>query len=135
MLERILDHLHNWFPKEIRPGSYTAENGGITLPFLKDGQYFRIVGSVFNDGLHRYPAYDLTDETFEGTVWALAIPRALIDLSCEIAEWEEKNGAAAPFVSESFQGYSYTKAANQSTGLPATWQDTFRGRLNQWRKV
>ena len=135
MLEKILDHLHNWFQREIRQGTYTVENGSIALPFLLDGQYFRITGSVFNDGLHQYPAHDLTDETFEGAVWALAVPKALVDLSNEIEAWEEKNGAAGTYVSESFQGYSYTRATNQSTGQAATWQDTFRGHLNHWRKL
>ena len=134
MLEHILNHLHNWFPRGIQEGTYTVENGSITLPFLLDGQYFRITGSIFNDGLHQYPAHDLTDETFEGTVWALAVPKALVELSEEIEEWEKKNASGA-YVSESFNGYSYTKAVNQATGQAATWQDAFRSRLNHWRKL
>ena len=135
MLENILNHLHNWFPREIHPGTYAVENGSITLPFLIDGQYFRIVGSIFNDGLHKYPTHSLTDETFEGTVWALAVPKELVALSEEIKDWNTKNGEAGPYVSESFGGYSYTRATSQSTGQAATWQDTFRTQLNHWRKV
>ena len=61
MLEQVLRHLNNWFLVEIHEGTFTVENGSITLPFLLTNQYFRICGSVFNDGLHQYPAVDLTD--------------------------------------------------------------------------
>lgn len=59
MLEQVLTHIHNWFrvrdgANGIHPGKYIIQDGGIALPFLQDGQYFRICGSVFNDGLHRY---------------------------------------------------------------------------------
>ena len=139
MLEQVLRHLNNWFLVDIHEGTFTVENGGITLPFLLTHQYFRIVGSVFNDGLHQYPAVDLTDETFTGSVWALAVPKAVIDLSVEIEAWQEKNGEAvlSPYTSESFGGYSYTKASGWKADITAVtgWQDAFRSRLNDWRKL
>lgn len=139
MLEQVLRRLNNWFLVEIREGTFTVENGSITLPFLLTNQYFRIVGSVFNDGLHQYPAVDLTDETFTGSVWALAVPKAVVTLSEDIAAWEEKNGEAvlSPYTSESFGGYSYTKASGGKADTSAVtgWQDAFRGRLNDWRKL
>lgn len=138
MLEQVLRHLNNWFLVEIHEGTFTVENGSITLPFLLTNQYFRIVGSVFNDGLHQYPAADLTDETFTGTVWALAVPKAVVSLAKDIAAWEEKNGeaVASPYQSESFGGYSYAKrSAGSDSGVVNGWQDAFRGRLNDWRKL
>lgn len=137
MLEEILAHLKNWFlvPNGIHTDTYQIQDGSITLPFLVSGQYFRIVGSVFNDGLYRYPADDLTDEVFDGAIWALAIPKAVLSLAEEITAWQEKNGDASPYTSESFGGYSYSKATNTQTGQAATWQDVFRGRLNTWRKL
>lgn len=140
MLEQVLMHLKNWFlvPGGIHEGTYTIEDGGITLPFLANGQYFRICGSVFNDGLYQYgPDLKLTDETFDGTLWALAIPQAVIDLSTEIEAWEAKNGEAASgiYQSESFGGYSYTKSTDSQTGGAVTWQSAFRSRLNHWRKI
>ena len=131
MLEEVLVHLKNWFPAQIHTGEFRIENGGLALPFLMPGQYFRIVGSVFNDGLHTQ-GDKLAVETFNGAVWALAIPPALIELVKEIEEWEKKY--TGPYISESFGGYSYTKATN-SSGQPATWQDAFRTRLNRWRKI
>ena len=139
MLEQVLMHLKNWFlvPGGIHEGTYTIEDGGITLPFLANGQYFRICGSVFNDGLHQYPASDLKAETFEGAVWAMAVPKTVIDLSAEIEEWEKKNGDASvsPYQSESFGGYSYSKATDSASGGAVTWQTAFRSRLNAWRKL
>ena len=139
MLEQVLMHLRNWFlvPGGIHEGTYTIEDGGIALPFLANGQYFRICGSVFNDGLHQYPSSDLKEETFDGYVWALAVPQAVIDLATEIESWQTKNGDASvsPYQSESFGGYSYSKATDSASGGAVTWQSAFRSRLNAWRKL
>lgn len=136
MLEQVLQHLNNWFlvPDGIHTGEFTVQDGGITLPFMQTGQYFRVVGSIFNDGLHQYPAEDLTNETFDGAVWALSVPRSVITLANEIAAWETKNGATGPFTSESFGGYSYSKATN-SKGVAVGWREVFAGRLNAWRRI
>lgn len=154
MLEQLLSYLHNWF--RVRddvdgkyPDEYTVEGGNIELPFLQNGQYFRIRGSVFNDGLYIYgedildgdgKETELTDETFEGCIWALAIPKAVLSLENEIAEWEKKYGdaVASPYSSESFGGYSYTKPtmADVSSGsASAGWQGAFKSQLNRWRKI
>ena len=139
MLEQVLMNIRNWFTVDggIHSGTFTIEDGGITLPFLADGQYFRICGSVFNDGLHQYNVLDLTDETFTGTIWALAIPKAVIELADEIGKWQEKNGEAAssPFSSESFGGYSYSKSTDAETGGAVTWQSAFKQQLSAWRKI
>ena len=139
MLEQVLMNIRRWFPVEggIHSGTFTIKDGGITLPFLADGQYFRICGSVFNDGLHQYNVLDLVDETFNGTIWALAIPKAVIELADEIGKWQEKNGEAAsrPFSSESFGGYSYSKSTDAETGGAMTWQSAFKQQLSAWRKI
>ena len=139
MLEQVLMNIRRWFPVEggIHSGTFTIKDGGITLPFLANGQYFRICGSVFNDGLHQYNVLDLTDETFTGTIWALAIPKAVIDLSKEIEKWQEKNGesSTSPYQSESFGGYSYSKATDAETGGAVTWQSAFKQQLSAWRKI
>lgn len=138
MLENVLKEIHNWFQREIIPGTYTIQDGRITLPFLLPGQYFRIVGSVFNDGLHRYsPEMEaMEDETFEGAVWALAVPKAVVELAGEIAAWQEKykDTVDSPYTSESFGGYSYSKAGG-ADGSSGGWQSAFRARLNPYRKL
>lgn len=139
MLEQVLIHLHNWFQVDIRRGTYAIEEGRLALPFLRNGQYFRIVGSVFNDGLHRYgPDMEcLEDEEFDGSVWVLAIPKTVGELAREIAVWQEKYGAkaASPYTSESFAGYSYTKSGGADAGGSGGWQATFRARLDPYRKL
>ena len=139
MLEQVLMNIRRWFPVEggIHSCTFTIKDGGIALPFLADGQYFRICGSVFNDGLHQYNVLDLVDETFNGTIWALAIPKAVIELADEIQKWQEKNGevASSPFSSESFGGYSYSKATDAETGGAVTWQSAFKRQLSAWRKI
>lgn len=137
MLERILRHLRNWFVVSVHSGSFTVENGSITLPFLQDGQYFRVCGSVFNDGVYKRGEEVLRDESFVGEVWALAIPDGILLLEQDIAEWEQKNASVStgPYESESFGGYTYTKAKDSQTGGSVTWETAFRTRLNAWRKL
>lgn len=138
MLESVLRYLNNWFlvPDGIHDGAYTIEGGGIALPFLAAGQCFRIVGSVFNDGVYQYPAHGLTQESFDGSVWALAVPKYVTELAEEIEAWQEKNAGIAlnPYTSESFGGYSYSRATGKNGGA-LTWQDAFAAQLTPYRKL
>ena len=133
MLDQVLQYLKNWFVVSIHSGEFAIEGNHLALPYLQEGQYFRVVGSIFNDGVYKYPA-ELTDETFNGSVWALAIPKSLLDLVAEIEDWSKKNASAqnTPYQSESFGGYSYT-LKNGADG--ATWKTVFASRLNTWRKL
>lgn len=140
MLEQILDHIHNYFVKEVYKGKYEIVSNTINLPFLIPGQYFKIVGSILNDGLYQYPTADLQDESFEGEIWALAIPSAVIKLSEEVESWLDKYGdmTFSPYQSESFGGYSYSKKSSGSAdgaNDSSTWQGVFKSRLNHWRKI
>ena len=137
-LTEICAELRNWFvvPNGVHIQTYTISGGSIApLDFLQEGQCCRIIVSVFNDGVHQYPASDLTDEVFHGAVWAMAVPPAVIDLAAEIEEYNKSDaGKASPFTSESFGGYAYTKATDAS-GAPIGWQKAFASRLNQWRRL
>lgn len=144
MLTELCQELKNWFDVARYSGTFTIENGNLSADFLREGQYFRIMGSIFNDGVHQYPATDLNDEAFSGAVWALAIPKPVIALSEEIDAWRAKyeatDGAAlSPFQSESFGGYSYSKSSGYSSngdgGAGVSWQNAYRSRLNMWRKL
>ena len=140
MIERVCEHIHNYFSAEgdRRAGTYTIENGVLTLPHVVEGQYFRIVGSAFNDGVYIQPADDLIDETFTGEVWAMKPPRDFIRTVEEIEAWEAKYGeaVASPFQSENVIGvYSYAKAATGGASALTGWQAAFKSRLNQWRKL
>lgn len=135
MLEAILTHLHNWFPAKNgkHAGAFVIASGVLSTDIgLLPGQYYRIRGSTFNDGLHCVGESALTDEAFDGEVWALAIPRAVQVLAGEIAAWLEKNPETDK-LSESFGGYSYSRGQNTSGGAGG-WQAAFAGRLNAWRR-
>lgn len=142
ILTEICEYLNNYFWEKKISGNFTISDGAIDAVGLKDGQYFRIIGSTFNDGVHIYPATDLTDEEFEGSIWAMAVPATVIAIASDINEWQTKYGgvdsdAMSPFTSESFAGYSYSKSGsgNANSGSNITWQDVFGGRLNKYRKL
>lgn len=137
MLEHVLRYIKNWFvlPDGKHYGTFSVNGGNLYLPFLKGGQYFRVIGSVFNDGLHKYGDGEvLVDETFTGCVWALAVPATIVALAEEIDDWNQKNAQAVsgPYQSESFGGYSYTLKAD--TSAVTSWVGVFSDRLNLWRK-
>ena len=137
MLTEICADLRNYFcrSEDIHSGKFEISGGSIApLDFLKDGQYFRIVGSTFNDGVHRNPAFDLTDEIFEGSIWAMSVPEAVVKLSEEIKQYQSVcSASASAYISESFGGYSYTKATKN--GAPLTWREAFASRLNLYRRM
>jgi hypothetical protein len=141
MLTELCAEVRNYFlgadpMRNIHQGTYTISGGAIApLDFLTEGQYFRIVGSTFNDGVHQYPASDLTDESFAGAVWAMAVPPAVIGLAVEIEKYKaETEKKLSGYSSESFGGYSYTKFTD-SHGAPLSWEKAFAGRLNKYRRM
>ena len=142
MLTELCAELKNYFLRDknadIHYGEYTISDGSIDLPFLLNGQYFRIVGSVLNDGVYQYPVNGLADETFTGAVWAMAVPPTVIALAAEIEAWNTNNADALanPYTSESFGGYSYTKASgNSASGGAYSWKDQFASRLAKYRRL
>ena len=143
MLTELCQELHNWFEREKRSGSFRIANGMLEADFLLPGQYFRVMGSLFNDGVHQYGNDFLNDEDFTGSVWSLAIPVAVIKLSEDIDAWRAKyeapdSSAMSPYMSESFGGYSYSKGSAISgtgTGGATSWRTSSASRMNAWRKI
>ena len=138
MLDEIMNYLNNYFLIDgaLKVGTFEIKNGQADLPFLQKGQYYLIAGSVFNDGIHQYGYGDLHDERFHGDIAPMAVPDTFIALAAEITEWQAKAGQEAlkPYQSESFAGYSYSKATGRNGGA-YTWKDAFASRLNAWRKI
>jgi hypothetical protein len=126
-------------------GTFTVNDQSISpFDFLKEGQYFRIVGSDLNEGVYCNTTEgmgELQDETFTGEIWEMAVPRAFLAMCEDIAAWRTANEAVdssnmSPFTSESFGGYSYTKSgSNTASGSNATWQGQFSARLNAWKRI
>jgi hypothetical protein len=153
VISEICAELRNYFLRDyinpehyIHYGSFVIANGEMqALPFLQKGQFYRIVGSTFNDGVHKYGAiprsvedYEaLTDEEFEGAIWEMFVPKEVVDLSAEIEDWISKNADTinSPYQSESFGGYSYTKAVAGTGRVSTDWQSHFAAKLNRWRRL
>ena len=164
-IEQICAETHNYFDTDRIIDTYEIENGIISLPFLVEGQFFRIVGSKFNDGVYVYTStgivrsaswndvlkdnpnwaaltgvewgklehQELIDETFRGGIWPMRMPRAVVELAKEIADYNASDAAkASPFTSESISGhYSYSKA----NVTDSAWQKVFAAKLNRYRKA
>lgn len=129
MLFEIMTHVRNFFPAgKYKEGNFLIENGTISLPFVKDGEYIKIEGSSLNNGVYEYPVSGLRDEEFTGAIVALAPPADFLKLVEEIEEYTKKYNAT-PYQSESFGGYSYTKSEKDG------WESAFKTRLNAWRKI
>lgn len=146
MLTQICAELKNYFSSngDRIIGDFEIISGNIVPSIsIQDGQYYRIVGSIFNDGVHQYGEQSdvLKDEPkFHGAVWLMRVPQEVIDLAKDIEDWQNKNAdiIASPYMSESFGGYSYSKAVgNSSTGGTSnySWKDAFASRLNPYRKI
>lgn len=149
ILEDVLWHIHNFFvyDTDIVDGCAISEGAlpaSVTSSML-EGQWYRIRGSILNDGIHQHPASDLTDETFDGEIDTLVIPKPLLRVVEEIQDYIARNADAiqtaqsSPYQSESFGGYSYTirgdLAGNTASGGLTGWQAAYAGRLNPWRKM
>lgn len=155
MLTELCGYLKNWFEKEKCYGDFVITNGqisfadGTELP-LQDGQHFRIIDSVFNDGVYAY-SHDvgestddspslLHDEEFSGSVWCLAIPKDVLTIAEEISAWKGKyegidSASMSPYQSESFGGYSYSKTSGSEGGNGWQGVSSFTNRLARYRKV
>lgn len=141
MIELACAECKNYFIQDgdIHTSNYIIQNGSISpVSFLKDGQYYRILGSVLNDGVYKHGTDDtnLADEEFFGAVWAMRVPPAFVALVDEIEAWQTANAdtLSGPYQSESFGGYSYSKGTSSSGGA-WTWRDQFGSRLNAFRRL
>ena len=153
MLQNVCEYVHNYFIKTVQRGSYEIADDVISLSDVLEGQRILIKGSCLNDGLYTYhetgltndddtEAAGLADESFTGAIYALAVPPAVIALSGEIKDWVAKFGDVvnSPYQSESFGGYSYTRASGSGnaseSGKPGgSWEQIYASRLNRWRRI
>lgn len=172
MISEVCQEVKNWFEYDKIFGRFKIEGGVLRfldysdrIPSdlgLQDGQYYRIVESVFNDGVWQYhkpkeenaeeetetpetseepeEIEELRDEEFLGGVWLMAVQRDFLKKVDEIIAWEKKYGgvdsfAQSPLSSESFEGYSRSKASGGGSGTAITWKKTFAPDLDKWRNI
>ena len=142
MLDELCAEIRNYFVQsesDKHAGTYTINGGTFSPPidFLKAGQYFRVVGSALNDGVYKNDGCGvLTDEEFEGAVWAMSVPPAVVALADRIKAYTDSDAAKpTPFVSESFGCYSYSKGQNAAGAANNSWQAVFADELRKWRRI
>lgn len=153
-LTQLCEELNNWFepsPPTRVYDTFVISGGKLDLSELvssgviQTNQYFRLVDSVFNDGVYKYtPHLTLeSDETFDGSIWPMRVPPAIIELLDDINNWVDTYGSGeavlGPLQSESVGSYSYTKRGTSSGGGDPSdmwsWQNHYKVRLNRWRKI
>ena len=142
MLTEICAEIKNYFCKAEDKiiGVFSIVDGSIVPSVeLADGQYFRIVGSIFNDGVHQNGDVLTDEEKFHGAVWKMRVPQDVIQLAEDIEAWKAKNAdtIASPYVSESFGGYSYSKGSGSDGTIGISWQNQsdFVARMKPYRRI
>jgi hypothetical protein len=139
-IKEICDYIHNYFEREYIEGTHRIVGGALdvsNIPLI-EGQYYMIKGSILNDGIYKHPTNTLNDEEFKGAVITLSIPSDVLDVAKDIETWEQENASNLlnPMQSESFGGYSYTRAtSNSKNGGSITWRDVFGRKLDPYRKI
>ena len=164
-IESLCAECHNYFEISKEIGDFTIENGIISLPFLCENQFFRIVGSKFNDGVYIYGKdHIIRDATWEDVLkdnanwnelkdekWGELKRHELTDETFHGGIWPMRMPVAFMNLAKEIEEYNYSDAAKPSPyasesisghysytkGSPAdnAWQNVFKNKLNRWRKV
>lgn len=129
MLSRICVYLKNYFETERIIGDVVISDGVITVDGveveLADGEYFALFHEHYAYGVFQNGADYVEDNSFRGAVWRMDVPDSILDAMKWALEWEAKNGnpddnANSAFNSESFGGYTYTKAQSSMSTIGST---------------
>lgn len=127
MLYEVMHSIRNFFIAESRTDYFEIKEGTIDLPFVFEGDLFIIEGSKRNDRkVYTYPATELKDEKFHGTVSLVTPPERLIQIAAEVKAEVEK-GKTPEWNAESFGNYS------RSGYLGALGK--YKDELKNWRKL
>lgn len=164
-IDTVCGELHNYFEDDRVIGDYTIEEGRITLPFLVNGQFFRIVGSKFNDGVYIYADnYIILDVTWEdffvdnpdwqaisARAYASIQRRELADETFHGAIWLMRMPRNFLRMCQEIEEYNLSDAAKPSpftseniSGFysytkgdadSTSWQSVFASKVKQYRKA
>ncbi len=144
-LAMVMAECRNHFPIACTAGLMRLESGVLRLPeTLPDCRYVYLSGGTQEDLWEASRTLDgglllardgqaPRDEAFCGRVFCLRPPLNFLSLA-EEAEAYRNKAPVGPFLSESFGGYSYTRASG-SGGRPLAWQDALRPQLNAYRRM
>jgi hypothetical protein len=145
MLTEICQYLHNYFEYEKHFGLISIIGDVVFCDGeeieMDEGQYFALFRERYAIGVYQN-GDELTDKTFQGSVWLMDVPDAILKANQWAEQWMEKNGgvdsaASSPFQSVSFGGYSYSKGNNSvgKVGVGLFDQANFVGMLAPYRKL
>ena len=130
----VMRACRNFFEGTPLTGTFAITGGGLSP--APDAPYVAIRGRCYHDGVHEISGGVLdvlkTDEVFEGAVYPLRPPDDFLDLCKDISAYDDKTPVTGN-QSESFGGYSYTRASGASGLL--TWQEAFAHRLIPFRRM
>ena len=102
-MEEIFAYCCNYFEYTRAFKTFKIENGSIDFS-IPTGTYYRIVGSLHNDGVYIRGQEQLTDEEFYGGVWLMAVPNDFINLMADIAAWKTANEGNRLTIRRALQG-------------------------------
>ena len=137
----VMRHCRNYFERWSYSGEITiGPDGELTgMADVTPHAYAAIRGSACHDGVWRVSGGrlegmepGLPEETFNGTVWALAPPPGFVGL-CEQIDAFDTQRPAGPLASESFGAYSYSVQTGQSGAI--TWQESYAAQLLPYRRM
>ena len=150
LMTEICSNIKNYFAPAskkddlsyIHHGDYTIKDGTVSgTDFLLPKQFFRITGSLLNDGVYRNTPDDLKsleDEIFRGAVWEMAVPKSFIELCGDIQKFNDKVNELClndkGFASESFGGYSYSLSSSAPAYMQS-WEKRIISHLNSYRRL
>lgn len=154
-LTDLCEKLRNWFDVDRHFGTFEIANGTIDLDFIREGQFYRLIGSrqdgvytvldnklkfiksISEDGQGGFDVDGIIarDETFNGAVWELSFPINFLIFYSDMCGWETQyaDKVNSPYQSESFGGYSGTLKTG-ANGILTVW-DNFSSDLARWQKI
>ena len=125
----VMRYTKHYFKKGQLHTYFTLANGTLTPSGdMADYPYIAIVGSAHNDGVYAMNApLPTTDETFFGTLYYLAPPRAFLQV-CEKIHKYTLEHKTSQLKSERFADYSYTRGNDP-------WEQAFRMALRPFMRM
>lgn len=155
IIEALCAETHNYHETDKVIGDFTIESGNIELPFLCENQFFRIVGSKFNDGVYIYSqdAFTIRSSTWEEVLngnldwetlkdkkWGDLVERDLVDETFHGAIWPMNMPRAFLELSKEISKYNESEVAkptaNTSESINGHYSYTRSSAdANQWQNV
>lgn len=146
MITELLEYLNNWFIDTHESGKFEFKASldatpiyTIEAPFYQDylvGQYISVDGSKLNDGVYKVTAVEsgkitvdtqVLTETASISLWGLAVPKQVVSLAGEIAEYKASNLEGIASETQGSRSIAYKNGSG--------WEDVYKQRLIPYRRL